>query len=215
MEPLPYTNTPTRVIMPIFGVDTSFLADVTGWSENVQKYEMVEFLSGKLTLYVYNNYVESLSLDGYIGRREEPVMIGYYPFRNAIGYNGVAVAESPPPLALTQPQMWSQSAEYPGYSIKIVNSTSTAKNIKKLTWKMSQRNFKTMKADPSNFQINTASIGTTGAIPSNNSGVVIDFCNFQTPNGTGVSSRPISTAYLLWSLSFKVRFKQKVVVNPK
>jgi len=217
-ETLDFDTTPTRANMPIFGVDTSFLANVTGWAENVQRFEMVEFLSGKLTLYVYNNIVDSVYLisgdNPYRAQRENPLFVGYYPYRNAISYSGNAVVESPPPLATSTPDMWAQTAEYPGYSIKIVNTTSSAKNIQKFRWKMSQKNFKSMKADPSNFQIETANIGTTGAIPANNSGVTVDFGRFVYPSPGSHTSLQMGCAVLLWSLSFTVRFKQKVVVNP-
>lgn len=217
-ETLQFTSIPVRANMPIFGVDTAQLANVTGWQENVDKFGIVEFLSGKLTLYVYNNCSDSVyqtSNGTHRAQRECPLFVGYYPYRNAIGYNGVAVSESIPPLAANQPNMWARTAEYPGYSIKIVNSTSTAKNIQKFRWKMSQKNFRSMKADPSNFQIDTGSIGTAGPIPANNSGVVVDFCRFVYPDPGLHDSIQMGCAVLLWSLSFTVRFKQKVTVNPK
>lgn len=203
-----------RISWPVFGVDATYLPQVTGWAENVAKYDMVEFLSGKLLVYFINAYNSVVNRGGDnvpLGQSNPYFIVGKYVTRNAIDYSGNVVAESPPPAPVSAATLWEQTAEYPGYACKLVGPVQSAKCTQRFKFKMKQRSFKTMKADPSNFQIRTSDIGTTGEFPLNRAGVTIDVCRLGPQPSNTVNLSPF---HVLLSYTFMVKFKQKKLVNP-
>lgn len=162
------------------------------WSEfqNIQevasKFKMVEFLSGSLTLYFFNNLQEQKVVEGSnstVGFQSPvTVFVCYQTARRwlpEISPSGVQ-QEILFPDVTNKESAWEYTSELPGVSGKFITNAGGGKPVQKLRWKFTQKSWKTLKADPTGFQVNLdedGNLSPTGQpfYPLNNGVVKVAF----------------------------------------
>lgn len=164
---------------PVFGINSSYFGEVKNFNENAMKYKQVEFLSGKLTMYIFNNsklYYRNDTVNE--GEFEESVpttaMVAYQTARTWTDQSGQSVSEALIPMpALPNPNptgktrmhlMWEEIAEMGRVSCKFISNGGGSKISQKLKFNAKQSTFKSLKADRTGFQLNIPE-PASGAIP--------------------------------------------------
>ncbi|MEM3715473.1 MAG: hypothetical protein QXF82_11050 [Nitrososphaeria archaeon] len=145
---------------------------------------MVEFLSGSLTLYLFNNFQQIwVNQENTIGF-QTPVTIfvcyqtarRWLPEVPSTGIQQEILFQN----ITSKQHAWETTSELPGVSGKFVTNAGGGKPIQKLRWKFTQKSWKTLKADPTGFQVSLEEDGnlyTTGQLfyPLNNGVVKVAF----------------------------------------
>lgn len=192
-----------RFEFPVNGATLEQLQASQNFMDNAAKFRQVEFLSGKLSIYVINEGLVShpdsnVTIPSYM-------MIGTHTQRRWFD----ATLQEQHEAAIAKPSywtgMWNTSAETPGYSVRLVNYITSGKGIQKLAFKASKSSFKRLKANPTAFQHNLPLDTTEPNViyPSNVMNATIDICDMD--NATGRVS--VCHSKVLVSRTLLVRFK--------
>lgn len=139
-----------RLEYPVNGARYSELLKSHNFNENAGKFKQVEFLSGKLSFYVINQ--AEFEADNY--RFPHYMMVGNYSARRWVDENLEHQTEAIIPKPESANKMWEEIAEIPGYQVRLVNYLTSGNAIQKIAFKASKASFKTLKANPTGFQVN-------------------------------------------------------------
>lgn len=179
-------TTPYNLQYSVFGVLKEEWTAFQNIQEVAKQFKMVEFLSGSLNLYLFNNlsYQKLVEASGSVVGFQVPttIFVAYQTARRwlpEITPSGVQ-QEILFPDVTDKTHAWEFVSELPGVSGKFISNSGGAKPIQKLRWKFSQKSWKTLKADPTGFQCNLDADGNlsdTGQpyFPLNNAVVKVAF----------------------------------------
>lgn len=203
----PNTPIPTRFELPVNGSSVGELLQSHNFTDNAAKFNQIEFLSGKLSFYIIN---EGLTSDpDYRIPIPSYLMIGMHTRRRWYDANLQEQSEALIPKPDSLESMWNQSAETPGYSIRLCNYITSGKGIQKLAFRASKRSFDVLKANPTSFQQNLPLDTSDPAViyPSNVMNAFIDIVDVDQITGRDYEN-PI---VILVSRTLLVRFKGAAV----
>lgn len=205
-----FTTTSSQNIQySVFGVLPEEWTAFSNIKEVASRFKMVEFLSGSLTLYFFNNLQQTWIVpDNPIGYQAPvTVFICYQTARrwlSEVTPSGVQQEILFPDIT-DKETAWEATSELPGVSGKFITNAGGGKPVQKLKWKFNQKSWKTLKADPTGFQCNLdvdGNLTDTGQpyYPLNNGIVKIGF-----DIGDGISVRGALEMY--GSQRLLLRFK--------
>lgn len=163
-------GTPNNFIFPIFGIEASQLSGIHNWAQQAANYRQVEILSGSLVLYIFNNMVNTTQPpdSNLITNSGCTALTAHKTFRIWEDQDGVEQQENIMPDILTKVSGWETLGEMPGVSMRFITSGSGQKNVQRYKFKYTQKSFKKgLKADPTKFQADIATLGTTDPFPKN------------------------------------------------
>lgn len=194
----------------IFGSYYSDLTAFENWTEMSQQYKQVEFLSGSLTMYVFNNVVGvTEDGDGTNHPTSTQAVLAYKTMRQWRDENGDNETES----GMGQiPQgklgLWNTVSERPGVSMKFVQSGATGQpNMQKLKWTANQHSFNRLKADRTGFQVNRETMEFGERYPHNS--MIVDLAFNADAIDIGKENYGAIQVYV--SQKIWVRFKGRMV----
>lgn len=171
---------------------------------NMDKFEQMEILAGSYSVY----FVLMGTYSGISGQTNpDAVLIGSYPSRRWVDASLEYKRENVPDAATSSTNMWEELSEIPGYKINFLQSQYSSHGIKKLRWKASKKNWRTLKANPTSWQMNLPLVkdpnNTENNIyPGNVMTIYYDVSQgFGTPAGDSILLSAFTSSTLL------VRFK--------
>lgn len=192
-----------RIELPVNGATIAELQASQNFNENAARFNQIEFLSGKLSLYIINEGLNNHPDTGAF--YPTYLMIGMHTRRRWFDANLVEQSEAIIPKPDFFTSMWTQSAETPGYSVRLVNYITSGKGIQKLAFRASKESFRTLKANPTSFQQNLPLDTSDPNIiyPSNVMNAFIDITDIDS------STAPVTVnrCKILVSRTLLVRFK--------
>lgn len=197
----PTANVPTRFEIPVNGATLGELTQSHNYVENAEKFRQIEFLSGKLSFYIINEGFRNdgnTSIPSYL-------MIGTHTSRRWYDANLVEQTEAIIPKPDSLESMWTQSAETPGYSIRLCNYITSGKGIQKLVFRASKKTFEVLKANPTSFQQNLPLDTTDPSViyPSNVMNAFVDVVDLDSMTDRDF----VNQTTILVSRTLLVRFK--------
>lgn len=197
-----------RLDYAVNGATIQQLSNTQNFADNAAKFSQIEFLSGKLSFYIINEGLRLASpSSGSTGPYPFPVylMIGMYTRRRWYDEQLQEQVEAEIPKPENFVEMWTESAETPGYSVRLCNYITSGKGIQKLVFRASKSSFKDLKANPTGFQQNIP-LPTTNpnlVLPSNAMTAIVDIVDTSP-----IDDEPrLETVKILVSRTLLVRFK--------
>lgn len=198
------TDDASRFVIPVNGSLVSQLSETQNFTQNAARYRQVEFLSGKVSFYIINEALyrggsNQIPVPGYL-------MIGMYTRRRWYDQQLEEQVEAEITKPETSEDMWKESAETPGYSVRLCNYITSGKGIQKLSFRASKSSFDVLKANPTGFQVNLPldpSIPNNTVLPGNVMDATVDITDLRV---NGDDAR-ISQVQVLVSRTLLVRFK--------
>lgn len=158
------SNTPTNLLFSVFGCQAAEWPDFQNITEVAKKFKMVEFLSGSMSLYFFNNmqkYIFETPPEGSLAvTAPTTLFVAYQTARRWQPQTGTSGIKQAPQQEILFPDVtsktdaWSYTAELPGVSGKFICNAGGAKPSQKLKWKFTQKSWKSLKADRTGFQAN-------------------------------------------------------------
>lgn len=137
-----------RVSYPLNGIRKDKITDYHNLFGNMGKFKQIEFLKGDLKIYLL---VEGGIASG--SSRYNTGMMGYSTQRFWVDDQLEIQSELVIPKPETVSRMWTVSSEIPGYGVRFIKSPYSSK-INKYKFKGSKKDWKTLKANPTGFQVN-------------------------------------------------------------
>lgn len=138
---------PYNATFPAFGIAATSIPSIHNFSTIAAKYKQVEFLSGRTTLTIFNNYTEGTT------SASTTALCVWRPYRVWVDSKGAASEEIIMPNGSSKVGMWEQTAELPGTKYCYITSRNGQKNVKKLSFRFTQKSFKQLRADPTSFSM--------------------------------------------------------------
>lgn len=148
-----WEETNYRAEYPVNGARVSELLLSHNFTEYMNRYNQIEFLSGKLSFYMIN---QSLRQTSSTNSTPSPqyFMMGMHTQRRWVDDEGSEQNEAIIAPPDDYKEMWEETSEIPGYSVRLVNYITSGKGIQKVSFKASKSSFKSLKANATGFQHN-------------------------------------------------------------
>lgn len=138
-----------RVSYPLNGIRKDKITDYHNLFGNMGKFKQIEFLKGDLKIYLL---VET-SMSTSTTLRVNSGMMGYSTQRFWVDDQLEIQSELVIPKPGNVGDMWAVSSEIPGYGVRFIKTALNA-NINKYKFKSSKKDWRTLKANPTGFQVN-------------------------------------------------------------
>ncbi|AGO61981.1 hypothetical protein [Circo-like virus-Brazil hs2] len=197
-------NALERTIIPINGIRKSDFPEYFNLAANMQKFKQIEYLSGKVTIYVRPYYEDTIWLETNTLKKVNDMMIGYFTARQWVDESLELQNEIVIPKQDNYASMWRESGETPGYGIKFIKNAYNDKRHK-FGFKGSKKDWKTLKANRTGFQDNLPlDTTTTGFSPQNIKLLHLDYTEVGMP---GTETLNGSRFIFFCSHTVLVRFK--------
>ncbi|AGO61977.1 hypothetical protein [Circo-like virus-Brazil hs1] len=193
-----------RIILPINGLQKGDVEEYFNLSKNMAKFKQIEFLSGKVSIYPRPHYrtVRDRNIE-----LVNDTMVGYFTARQWVDQDLELQNELVIPKQESYITMWTESAETPGYGIKLLKN-AYCDNRSKFGFKGSKKDWKTLKANPTSFQENLPFDGTANDyVPKNIKLLYLDYTELV---GNELDQTDGSAMIFLISHSLLVRFKGRL-----
>ena len=207
---------PTRLDFPINGFRKGEVSEYHNLVANMAKFKQIEMLSGSIKLYIIPHQAD-------IGAVIDPVatedhlylnttafhIMGYHTRRRWVDQDLMPQEEILIPKPEHPGNMWTQTAEIPGYGVRFIPSVYTTSKLKKYAFKANKKDWRTLKANPTSWQQNLPLPGGDDAstiYPKNVKMVNIDLVELRGGNvGSGTNNGSGISVYVTHTLL--VRFK--------